>query len=160
MKCNKCNYDNEPDANFCRQCGSELTFAKPGIPAERKVEFVSGRQKTRVEDNLCFGQEEDREAGWIIGAVFIIIGLFIAIVMLFPEGIGDFFGNFGEFFGQLGNDIGNFFGSWGSSFGESVGNFFSNIFTESNIWDIIKILIPALFLIIGIIVIIVNLRRK
>ncbi|MFX0086709.1 MAG: zinc-ribbon domain-containing protein [Candidatus Hodarchaeota archaeon] len=158
MKCNQCGYDNERDANFCRQCGSELTFAKPDVTKKGKVEFVSGAQRTRVEDTLCFGQEEGRDAGWIIGAVFIIIGLIIVLVMFFP--VGEFFGNFGEFFGQLGNDIGNFFGNWGSSFGESVGNFFNTLFSESNIWNIIKVLIPGIFIIVGIIVIIANLRRK
>ena len=158
MICNNCNYDNEPDANFCRQCGSKISLAKPGMPKEGKVEFVSGRPRARVEDNLCFGQEQDQEAGWIIGAVFIIIGVIIVLVMFFP--IGEFFGNFGEFFGQLGSDIGNFFGNWGSSFGESIGNFFTNLFSESNIWEIIKMLIPALFIFVGIIIIIMNLRRK
>ena len=157
MKCTTCNYENEADANFCRQCGSKMEIEKP---VKGPVEFVPGQQKTRTEDNLCFGEElESGNAGYILGAVFICLGFFIAIVMIFPDAIGNFFGNFGEFFGQLGSDIGNFFGRWGETFGESVGNFFSTLFSESNIWEIIKFLIPCCFIIFGIIVIFVNRRR-
>jgi hypothetical protein len=81
--------------------------------------------------------------------------------MIFPDFIGNFFGNFGEFFGQLGSDIGNFFGSWGDSFGNAIGNFFSTLFSESNIWDtIIKIMIPAAFIIPGIIVILTSVAKR
>lgn len=162
MKCETCGHDNEADAKFCRQCGSKVEMFKAGVPAKGEVEFVAGKQRTRAEDNLCFGEEvESENAGYILGAIFICIGLLIAVVMIFPDFIGTFFGGFGEFFGQLGNDIGNFFGSWGDSFGNAIGNFFSTLFSESNIWDtIIKVIIPAAFIIPGIIVILTNVAKR
>lgn len=160
MKCTECGYGNEADSNFCRQCGSKLTIMKSDVTKNGQIEFVSGKQRSS-DDNLCFGEEVGSEnVGYIFGAILICLGIFITIVMIFPADIGDFFGNFGEVFGNLGSDIGNFFGEWGDSFGNSVGDFFTNLFTESNVWDIIKLVLPSLFIIGGIIVIVLNMRRR
>ena len=160
MKCTECGYGNEADSHFCRQCGSKLTMMKSDVTKNGQIEFVSRKQRSS-DDNLCFGEEiESEKVGYIFGVILICLGIFITIVMIFPAGIGDFFGNFGEVFGKLGSDIGNFFGEWGDSFGNSVGDFFTNLFTESNVWEMLKIVIPSLFIIGGIIIIILNMRRR
>ncbi|MHA2252892.1 MAG: zinc-ribbon domain-containing protein [Candidatus Kariarchaeaceae archaeon] len=161
MICETCGHDNEADAKFCRQCGSKTMITKVSS-GKGQVEFTSGKQRTRDDNYLCFGEEVEYEgAGYVVGAIFICIGVFIAVVMIFPDFVGNFFGNFGEFFGQIGSDIGNFFGSWGDSFGNAIGNFFSTLFSESNIWDtIIKIIIPAAFIIPGIIVILTSVAKR
>jgi len=160
MKCNECGYGNEADSKFCRQCGSKLTIMKGDVTKNGQIEFVSRKQRSS-DDNLCFGEEiENEKVGYIFGVILICLGLFITIVLIFPGGIGDFFGNFGEVFGKLGSDIGTFFGEWGDSFGNSVGNFFTTLFTESNVWEIIKLILPSLFIIGGIIMIILNMRRR
>lgn len=147
MKCTECGYGNEPDSSFCRQCGTKLTIIKKDVSKNEQIEFVSGKRRSS-DDNLCFGEEKGSEnAGYILGAIFICVGIFITIVMIFP--VGEFFGNFGEVFGNF-----------GSSFGNSVGNFFESLFTETDVWEILKFVIPSLFIIGGIILFVLNMRRN
>ncbi len=157
MECTKCGHDNEPGAKFCRQCGAELTVLK-GVKGQ--AEFVP--TKRRAEDNLCFGEEQETSGGIVVGVVFIFVGLIIAVAIFsnffsdFGNTIGSFFGGFGENMGQIGSDFGDFMGNWGENFGESMGSFFSGQVW----WDIIKVLIVAVFLIVGAVLIIVNMRKK
>jgi hypothetical protein len=156
MECKKCGYANEPDAKFCRQCGSQLVSIAKGD----QVEFVPTKARG---DNLCFGEEEESAPGIIIGVVFIVISIIIAVAIFWPvifsdfgNTIGTFFGGFGETMGQIGSDFGEFMGNWGENFGEAVGTFFSG----QTWWDILKVLIVLAFLIIGITLIVVNMRKR
>ncbi|MFX0170516.1 MAG: zinc-ribbon domain-containing protein [Candidatus Hodarchaeota archaeon] len=149
MKCEKCGHDNEADARFCRNCGAEMTVT------------VAKGQITFVPDKRV--RPEEATATIVIGVVFIAIGLIVGFVILLPDifdtfinSIGNFFGGFGETMGQWGEDFGNFMGNWGENFGESVGNFFSG----EAWWDILRILIPAMFIIPGIIVILLAFRKR
>ena len=150
--CPKCSHSNESDSNFCRSCGTDLTT--PAIPgkSDKQAEFV-GYSRPRQDDFLCFGEPSETGGGVIVGAVFIILGLFIGFVLLFPNFIGDFFGGFGESMGNLGSDFGTFMGDWGSTFGNSIGNFFDQIFTDTQWWTVVQLLIPIIFIVLGLIVI-------
>ncbi|MFX0183019.1 MAG: zinc-ribbon domain-containing protein [Candidatus Hodarchaeota archaeon] len=150
MKCEKCGNDNEADARFCRNCGSELTTIMP----KAQVDFVPSKQHVLTEDTT---------ASIVIGIVFIAIGLLVGFIILLPaafdsfiNSIGSFFGGFGETMGQWGSDFGNFMGNWGENFGESVGNFFAG----EAWWDILRILIPALFIIPGLIIVLFAFRKR
>lgn len=161
MECMKCGYHNEPDAKFCRKCGSKLVTIAKGD----QVEFVPSKRGVTRGDNLCFGEEEEWGAtpGIIVGIVFIFISIIIAVAIFWPfifsdfgTTIGSFFGDFGKNMGQIGSDFGEFMGNWGSNFGEAVGTFFSG----QAWWDILRILIVLTFLVIGIVLIIVNMRKR
>ena len=161
MDCMKCGYKNEPDSNFCRQCGSELSRIAKGD----QVEFVPTKRAAVRSDNLCFGEEQEHTpaAGITIGIVFILISIIIAVAIFWPAFFSDFgntfgnlFGDFGETMGQIGSDFGEFMGNWGTNFGEAVGTFFSG----DAWWDILKVLIVLAFLSIGIILIVINMRKK
>ncbi len=155
--CSQCGYENKDDSSYCRSCGEELVdHTEP--PMKEKVQFIP-RSSPKTEDNLCFG-EESSEGGWIIGAVFIVVGLFISIFLLWPDFVGTFFEGFGEFWGHIGSDIGTFFGNWGSAFGQAVGGFFTTLFSETNIWLILRIVIPGIFILIGIIQIVNYVRKR
>lgn len=160
MECKKCGHKNEPDAKFCRQCGSELTIAKGD-----QVEFVPTKRRAARQDNLCFGEETEHGTapGIIVGVVFIFVSIIVAVAIFWPEifsdfgnTIGTFFGGFGENMGQIGSDFGEFMGNWGSNFGEAVGSFFSGQVW----WDIIRVLIVLAFFVIGIVLIVVNMRKR
>ncbi|MHA2246220.1 MAG: zinc ribbon domain-containing protein [Candidatus Hodarchaeales archaeon] len=160
MECTKCGHDNEPDAKFCRQCGAVMTVLK-GTKAH--VEFTPAKQRVGDRDNLCFGEEHDTGGGIVVGVVFIFVGLIIAVAIFWPDffsdfgnTIGSFFGDFGENMGQIGADFGGFMGNLGENFGESVGSFFSGQVW----WDILKVLIVAVFLIVGVVLIVVNMRKR
>lgn len=163
MECMKCGHENEPDAKFCRQCGSQIT-----IPATKdQVEFVPTKRRAADQDLLCFGEEHETAPGIAVGAVFIFISLIIAIAIFWPvlfsdfgTTIGNLAGGFGETMGNLGSDIGEFFGNWGDTFGNAIGNFFESIFTDVVWWDILKVLIVGMFFVIGVVLIIVNLRKR
>lgn len=151
--CSKCGHPNEKDSNFCRNCGANL--ASQALPTKTgdKVEFVGDSRSKEQDDFLCFGETSNVEGAAVVGGIFIIVGLFIGVVLLFPGFIGDFFGNFGESMGRLGSDFGNAMGNWGSTFGQSVGYFFNNLFSENLWWDVLQLLIPIGFIILGIVVI-------
>src|SRR5262245_50117516 len=34
MRCSRCNFENEPDAQFCEECGSKFALACPGCGRE------------------------------------------------------------------------------------------------------------------------------
>ena len=164
MECTKCGHSNEPDAKFCRQCGAELTVLK-GVKGQ--AEFVPTKRRAQAQDNLCFGKEQDPVGGIAVGVVFIFVGLIIAVAVFWPiffsdfgTTIGDFFGGFGETMGNLGSDFGEFMGNWGDNFGNAIGGFFEGIFTDSMWWDILKVLIVSVFLIVGAVLIVVNIRKK
>ena len=146
----KCGHENEPDANFCRNCGAQMTVPKG---TKEQVEFEPARR--RVKD-------QDITGGMVIGVVFILIGIIMAAAIFttfftdFGEGIGGFFGDFGEDMGQMGEDFGNFTGNWGENLGESLGNFFSG----QAWWDILKIFLVGFFIIAGAIIIIYNLSKQ
>jgi hypothetical protein len=159
MECNKCGYRNEPDAKFCRNCGNKLDMTKE-LTTKDEVKFVPDTSRRKEEDFLCFGESESGSSGFIVGAIFIIIGLFIGIVLFAPLFVGEFFGNFGEWAGTLGSDIGNFFGSWGENFGEAVGNFFENIFTDVQWWNILQLIVPSIFILLGIVILISAYRKR
>jgi len=163
MECMKCGYENEPDAKFCRQCGSQIA-----IPTTKdQVEFVPIKRRATDQDLLCFGEEHETAPEIVAGVVFIFVSLIIAVAIFWPglfsdfgTTIGNLAGGFGETMGNLGSDIGEFFGNWGDTFGNAIGNFFDNIFTDIMWWDILKILIVGTFFIIGVTLIIVNLRKR
>jgi hypothetical protein len=148
MNCEKCGHDNEANARFCRNCGTKLVTTVP----KGQVDFVPSK---RVRTG-------DATASIVIGVVFIGVGLIVALAIFtnffsdFGNTIGNFFGGFGENMGQIGEDFGGFMGNWGENFGESVGNFFSG----EAWWDILKILIPALFIIPGFIIVLLALRKR
>ncbi|UCG03275.1 MAG: zinc ribbon domain-containing protein [Candidatus Heimdallarchaeota archaeon] len=158
MDCMKCGHTNEPNAKFCRQCGSALT-----IPKGEQVEFVPTKRVVARGDNLCFGEEAEPAPGIIVGVVFIVLSIIIAVAIFMPvifsdfgNFIGTFFGGFGETMGQIGSDFGEFMGNWGENFGEAVGTFFSGVVW----WEILQVLIVLAFLIIGIVLIVVNMRKR
>ncbi|MFX0183021.1 MAG: zinc ribbon domain-containing protein [Candidatus Hodarchaeota archaeon] len=148
MKCEKCGHDNEADARFCRNCGTELVITAP----KGQIEFVPSK---RV-------RSEDATASIVIGVVFIVVGLIIALAIFttffsdFGNTIGNFFGGFGENMGQIGADFGEFMGNWGENFGESVGSFFAG----QTWWTVLRILIPALFIIPGLIIVLLAFRKR
>lgn len=149
MKCTKCDHENEADARFCRNCGTQLTITKG-----TQVEFVPARKRLTTEDTT---------SGIVIGIVFIFVGLIIAVAILIPtfygdfaSTIGNFFGGFGETMGQIGSDFGEFMGNWGENFGQAVGSFFSG----QTWWEILRIVIPSFFIIIGLIIVLLNYRKR
>ena len=127
--------------------------------SKKKVEFAPDRSE-RSEDNLCFGNESETGGGWGLGIIFICVGVFISVILVWPEFIGNFFQGFGEFWGNIGADIGTFFGNWGSAFGQAIGGFFSSLFTETNIWTLLKFIIPGIFILVGIIQILNYFRKR
>ncbi|MFW9897132.1 MAG: zinc-ribbon domain-containing protein [Candidatus Thorarchaeota archaeon] len=146
MECTKCGHINEANSKFCRNCGTELSPIVKG-----QLEYTP-RKIT-----------EGQTGGLIIGIIFIALGLFIGIVIFLPllfndviGSIGSFFGGFGETMGEIGSDFGNFMGNWGENFGNAVGNFFSGV----TWWNILRVIIPAFFIIPGIIIIIANFRKR
>ncbi len=162
MECMKCGHENESDAKFCRQCGSQII-----TPSEKgQVEFIPTKRRAADQDLLCFGKERKTAPGIVIGVVFIFISLIIALAIFtdffsdFGTTIGNLAGGFGETMGNLGSDFGEFMGTWGDSFGNAIGGFFESIFTEDVWWDILKVLIVAVFFIVGAILIVVNLRKN
>ncbi|MFX1336957.1 MAG: zinc-ribbon domain-containing protein [Promethearchaeota archaeon] len=162
MECMKCGFENEPDAKFCRQCGSQIT-----VPVMKDQVQFTPTKSAAGQDLLCFGEEHETAPGIVTGIVFIFVGLIIAIAIFWPilfsdfgTTIGNLAGGFGETMGNLGSDIGNFFGNWGDTFGNAIGNFFEGIFTEDLWWDILKVLIVVTFLAVGIILIVVNVRKN
>ncbi|MFX0124194.1 MAG: zinc-ribbon domain-containing protein [Candidatus Hodarchaeota archaeon] len=163
MECMKCGHENEPDAKFCRQCGSKIA-----VPTTKdQVEFVPTKRRATDRDLLCFGEEQETTPGIVLGVVFIIISLIIAVAIFWPmifsdfgTTIGNLAGGFGETMGNLGSDFGNFMGNWADSFGNAVGNFFEGIFTEDIWWDVLRVLIVGAFLIVGIVLIVVNMRKR
>lgn len=162
MECMKCGHENEPDAKFCRQCGSQIT-----VPSTKdQVEFVPTK-RAADRDLLCFGEEHETAPGIVAGVVFIFIGLIIAVAIFWPlffsdfgTTIGNLAGGFGETMGNLGSDFGEFMGNWADNFGNAIGNFFEGIFTDVVWWDILRVLIVAVFIIIGVALIIVNMRKR
>ena len=101
--------------------------------------------------------------GYWIGIVFIFVGLIIAVAILIPafygdfaSAIGSFFGGFGETMGEIGSDFGEFMGNWGENFGEAVGSFFSG----QTWWNILRIIIPTIFVLVGLIIILLNVRKR
>ncbi|MHA2175503.1 MAG: hypothetical protein ACXAB2_12570 [Candidatus Hodarchaeales archaeon] len=155
MNCEKCGFENDKGANFCKQCGNSLEIVEV---AKGKAAFVAGTQRDQQSDFLCFGEEERSSSGggMIFGIIFICIAVIMAVAMFtnlftdFGSGVGDFFGNFGENMGKIGEDIGEFFSNWGSNFGTSVENFFGG----TAWWDILQYVIVLLFLVIGIILVV------
>jgi hypothetical protein len=153
-ECPKCGHSNESDSSFCRNCGTNLAaYVVPG-KTKGQVEFTgASTPKQQQDDFLCFGEASDVEGVAVVGGVFIIVGIFIGVVIIFPGFIGNFFGGFGESMGRLGSDFGNAMGDWGSTFGESMGYFFEQIFTDNLWWDALQLLIPVIFIVVGVIVI-------
>ncbi len=166
MECMQCGHENERDARFCRNCGSPMGVPKGVMPSKDQVEFVPTKPRAQ-EDFLCFGEEHDATGGYVLGVVFIIVGLIIAAAIFLPAifsdfgtTIGNLAGGFGETMGNLGSDIGEFFGNWGDTFGNSIGNFFSSIFTDRWWWDLLRVLIVGMFIIGGALIIFFNYRKR
>lgn len=166
MECMQCGHENEKDARFCRNCGSQMGVMNSVTPSKDQVEFVPA--KRTQEDFLCFGEEEfSTTGGYVLGAVFIVVGLIIAAAIFMPvifedfgTTIGNLAGGFGETMGSLGSGIGEFFGSWGERFGDAFGKFFEGIFTENWWWELLKILIVGMFIIGGALIIFFNYRKR
>jgi hypothetical protein len=160
MICEKCGYNNEKDSNFCRQCGSSIVI--PGPEPKKTKTFVADTKRRTDEDMLCFGEEERTgSGGMILGIIFICVAIIMAIAMLgiFEDigyAFGTFFGEFGQTMGRIGSDIGNFFSNWGTNFGTSVESFFGGI----EWWDLIQPLIVIFFLLMGVILIYKDYKRR
>ena len=158
----KCGHKNESDTRFCRKCGSQLTAPS----GKDQVEFTPTKRRAADQDLLCFGEEHDSAPGIVIGVIFIVVSIIIALAIFtnffsdFGTTIGDLAGGFGETMGNLGSDFGTFMGNWADSFGNAIGGFFESIFTEDMWWEILKVLIVAVFFIVGAILIVVNLRKN
>ena len=146
MKCEKCGYENDKGSNFCRNCGSSLIM--PEAAAKGQAKFVPDRR--RDESFLCFGEEETRDGGMILGIIFICVAVIMALAMLgifenIGEAFGNFFGDFGYNMGMIGRDIGLFFSNWGTNFGQAVENFFGGV----EWWKILQPLIVLFFFLMG-----------
>ena len=160
MECMQCGHENERDARFCRNCGSQMGVPKGVTPSKDQVEFVPTKRRAQ-EDFLCFGEEEfSSSGGYVLGVVFIVIGLIIAAAIFLPDVISNLAGGFGETVGNLGSDFGEFMGNWGERFGNTLGNFFEGIFTENWWWELLKILIVGMFIIGGALIIFFNYRKR
>lgn len=157
MKCIQCGYENEMGANFCKQCGMNLTESHP--VDKGKKEFVPDAQRRTDEGFLCFGEEkESKSGGFVTGVIFIFIALIMALFIFtnilddLGTNIGNFFGDFGETMGRIGEGIGSFFGN----FGETFGNFFGGF----EWWTIIELMVVLIFFLLGIIILYQSYRRQ
>lgn len=167
MECMQCGHENERDARFCRNCGSQMGVPKGVMPSKDQVEFVPTKRRAQ-EDFLCFGEEESgATGGYVLGAVFIVLGLIIAAAIFLPQiftdfgtTIGNLAGGFGETMGNLGSDFGEVMGNWGDTFGNALGNFFESIFTDTFWWDLLRVLIVGMFIIGGVLIIFFNYRKS
>ncbi|UCE14780.1 MAG: zinc ribbon domain-containing protein [Candidatus Heimdallarchaeota archaeon] len=143
MECTSCGHLNEPDAKFCRECGTQLV-TKKGVLPPKAVEFAPTKRPTA-----------DFAGGIVVGVVFIVIGCIIALAIFttffsdFGTTVGSLGGDFGEMMGNFGEDFGNFFGNFGETIGTSVGSFFEGL----HWWNLIQIILPAAFIIPGVILI-------
>ncbi len=155
MNCKECGFENDKGANYCRQCGNDLTITEV---TKDKAVFLSRTQRREQSDFLCFGEEDtsSSDGSMIFGIIFVVIAVIMALAIFtnffsdFGSGIGNFFGDFGAKMGEIGADIGEFFGNWGSNFGTSVENFFGG----TAWWEIMQYLLILFFLLIGIVMIV------
>ena len=203
VTCPNCGLANEADSKFCSQCGYQLpsndsstysefvpptspseTNSPPIRPSSRPVVFVSKDRKHhyRSPSPRCSRPRRRQHSGWIMGVVFLGVGLLFAVFLLMPiflgisynsatdwsdfgssmgrmgGDFGDFFGNLGErigdFFGGLGERLGNFFGG----FGDNMGHSFDSGFSFTFIPVFFLSLFPLLFLLIGVIAILRSTR--
>jgi uncharacterized membrane protein YvbJ len=68
----KCGHDNEANANFCRNCGESITIVKGTQTSKDQVEFVPQKQR-RLESDVA--------GGYIVGVVFIVVGIKWAAIL-------------------------------------------------------------------------------
>ncbi|MCK4848220.1 MAG: zinc ribbon domain-containing protein [Candidatus Heimdallarchaeota archaeon] len=203
VTCPNCGLLNEDDSKFCSQCGYQLpavdshtssefippaSTAKPTSSPDRSsskpVIFVSKGRSSRhhFPSRRRSRPRRHQHSGWIMGVVFLGIGLLFTALILAPlflgisynsmtdlsdfgtsmghmgSDLGDFFGNIGErigdFFGGLGERLGNFFGS----FGDNIGHSFDSGFSFAFIPVFFLSLFPILFILIAFIAILRSAR--
>lgn len=78
MYCDNCGNQVEDDAVFCPKCGQQLSAQKTpsDVPPPTRTPQITRR---RDEDFLCFG-EEQADNPYVGGIIFILIGLFLAVI--------------------------------------------------------------------------------
>ena len=202
--CPNCGLANEADSKFCSQCGYQLPsntsssfseFVPPASPSETNsppphpssgpVVFVSKGRKRHYHppSRRCSRPHRRRQhSGWIMGVVFLGVGLLFAVFLLMPiflgisynsagdwsdfgssmghmgSDFGDFFGSFGDrigdFFGGLGERLGDFFGG----FGDNIGHSFDSGFSFAFLPVFFLSLFPLLFILIAFIAILRSAR--
>jgi hypothetical protein len=176
--CSSCGFNvREKRATFTRPVARErVEFVAPNYANEQAVaQSVVSPVRRRERDN----------GGLIAGLVIIFLGLIMALVFLLPlafshimadfgvsfGSLGAEFGRLGGEFGRLGGEFGRMGGELGGVFGElggSLGSLFGGLgstfgsFLGSlgyHLRWVIRILIPALFIIPGVIVVVRHRRN-
>ena len=90
MFCDNCGAQVADDAVFCPKCGQQMQPSKAAgdVPPPRTV---SPRYRRRTSDDfLCFG-EERKDNPYVGGIIFILIGLFLAVIFFDLDQIIPFF---------------------------------------------------------------------
>ncbi|MHA2156270.1 MAG: zinc-ribbon domain-containing protein [Candidatus Hodarchaeales archaeon] len=178
--CVNCGSVLEADSKFCPSCGFQVEvrdsrefveYAPVAVKSTKPVVFASSRSRrissSHTHPRRC--RPRRQHSGWVLGVIFLSLGLIFALLILAPlamygsfnhdgrwsdmgvsmdhmgNDMGDFFGSFGERMGDFGESIGDFFGG----FGESIGDAFSSPFSDHPFRSMTFFIFPGLLFLFG-----------
>ena len=169
LSCVNCGSVLEKDSKFCPSCGFQVDVREsrefveyaPSVNSPEKPVFFSSSPRRRISSSHshsrgCRRHRPRRQhSGWVLGVVFLSVGLLLALLLLAPLAMyGSFahdgrMSDFGTSMGDMGGDFGDFFGG----LGDSIGAVFDSPFSGHSFNSVIFLLFPVFFFLFGFVLI-------
>ncbi len=166
LSCVNCGSVLEAGSKFCPSCGFQVDLREsrefveyaPSVNSPEKPVFFSSSPKRRISPSHFPSRRcrpRRQHSGWVIGVVFLSVGLLFALLLLAPLAMYGSFAHdgrmvdFGTSMGDMGESIGDFFGG----LGDGIGDVFDSPFSGHSFNSVTFLLFPGFFFLFGFVLI-------